>query len=92
VSSTTTHEERKAKPIACVVTSDSMNKSRVGTLERKVKHPTYKKYINRSTKLMFHDEKNETKVGDKVLIEPSKPYSANKSYCLIKVVSAAQQL
>ncbi len=91
MTSSVTHViEKKAKPVSCVVVSDSMDKSRVGVLERNVKHPTYKKYIKRTTKLMFHDEKNETKVGDKVLIEPSRPYSAKKKFCLVKVVAAAR--
>ena len=59
---------RKSKPLRCVVTSDSMDKSRVGSVERLVKHARYNKYIRRRTKLMFHDPKNETQVGDQVLV------------------------
>lgn len=84
-----TNPEKKAKPIACVVTSDKMSKSRVAMAERLVKHPTYMKYIKRSTKMMFHDENNETSVGDQVLIESSKPYSARKKFKLVQIVKKA---
>ena len=77
---------KKSRPIACTVMSDSMEKSRVGLVERLVKHPRYHKYIKRSTRIMFHDEGGETKVGDKVLVEPSRPYSARKRFRLLKVL------
>jgi small subunit ribosomal protein S17 len=81
----------KSRPIQCVVTSDKMNKSRVGTLERTVKHPQYGKYMRRRSKFMFHDENNETKVGDKVLVVQSRPLSASKRFTLLKVVEKAKQ-
>lgn len=82
-------ETKKSRDILCVVTSDKMAKSRVGTVERLVKEPTYKKYIRRTTKLMFHDETNESKLGDKVLISSSRPLSAKKRFTLVKVVQKA---
>lgn len=79
------------KPIKCVVTSDKMNKSRVAMSERKVKHPLVGKYRLRRSKFMFHDENNETRVGDEVLIKPSKPLSALKRFTLVGIVKKATQ-
>lgn len=82
--------EKKARPIRCKVTSDKMQKSRVGTFERLVKHPRYGKFIRRRTKIMFHDELNQTRVGDEVLIAPSRPMSSRKKFQLLEVVRKAE--
>ncbi|MGE0171552.1 MAG: 30S ribosomal protein S17 [Oligoflexales bacterium] len=84
-------KEKKAKPIFCEVTSAAMGKSRVGTVNRSVQHPEYKRYIKRKTKIMFHDEKNETNVGDKVLISACRPMSKRKRFNLFKIVEKATQ-
>ncbi len=81
---------KKARPIRVVVTSDKMNKSRVGTAERLVKHPRYGKYQSRRTKLMFHDEGNVSQVGDTVLITQTRPLSARKKFQLLEVVVKAK--
>lgn len=81
--------EKKAKPLQGVVTSDKMKKSRVVTIERLVKHARYGKYVKRRTKIMFHDEKNESRIGDSVLIIASRPYSASKRFSLFKIVQKA---
>lgn len=83
-------KEKKSRPIRCVVTSDKMNKSRVGTYERLVKHERYGKYIRRRTKVMFHDETNVSKLGDEVLVSPSRPMSSRKKYKLDQVVRKAK--
>jgi small subunit ribosomal protein S17 len=77
------------KEIRCVVTSDKMTKSRVGVVERLVKHPLAGKYIRRRTKLMFHDDTNQTRVGDEVIVSPSRPMSARKKFTLVRVVRKA---
>ena len=82
-------KEKKARPLSCEVTSDKMDKSRVGTVHRLVKHKAYGKYIKRQTRILFHDEKNETKVGDKVLIIPARTRSKNKRFDLFKLVEKA---
>ena len=84
--------EKKSKPVFGVVTSDKMLKSRVVTVEHLVKHPRYGKYMKRRTKLMFHDEKNESRIGDSVLIIPSRPHSARKRFDLLKIVQRAGEL
>lgn len=83
------HKEKKSRPIRVVVTSDKMNKSRVGTAEHLVKHPRYGKHMRRRTKLMFHDEQNETRTGDTVLISQTRPLSARKKFTLLQVVRKA---
>lgn len=84
-------QAKKTKPVRLVVTSDKMQKSRVGTIEHTYKHPRYGKYMRRRTKLMFHDEKNETKVGDEVLVTSSRPLSARKKFTLLQVVRKAAE-
>lgn len=82
---------KKARPIQVRVTSDKMNKSRVGSAERLVKHERYGKYLRKTTKFMFHDEKNETRAGDIVLIGPSRPLSARKKFTLLQVVKKSEE-
>ena len=84
------HKEKKSRPIRVLVTSDRMNKSRVGTVEHLVKHERYGKYIRRRTKLMFHDEQNESHAGDTVLISQTRPLSARKKFTLLQVVRKAE--
>ncbi len=84
------HTEKKTRPLKVVVTSDKMNKSRVGTIEHLVKHARYGKYIRRRTKLMFHDEQNETRIGDEVLITQTRPLSCRKKFTLMQVVRKAE--
>ena len=67
-----------------------MNKTIAVLVQRTVKHPLYEKYIKRSTKLLAHDEKNECKEGDIVVIESTRPISKRKSWRLQKVVTRAQ--
>ena len=84
-----TETKKTVKEIRCVVTSDKMTKSRVGVVERLVKHPLAGKYIRRRTKLMFHDDANTTRIGDEVIVCPSRPMSARKKFTLVRVVRKA---
>ena len=88
---TTTTQKKKNRPIRCTVSSDKMHKSRVGTLERLVKHPRYGKFMRRTTKIMFHDETNVSKMGDIVLIEQTRPLSSRKKFQLVQVVTKARE-
>ncbi len=63
-----------------VVSSSNSNKTVVVKVERTFKHPMYKKYIKRSKKYHAHDETNKLSVGDKVLIEETKPISKLKTW------------
>jgi small subunit ribosomal protein S17 len=71
------------------VTSDKMNKTRRVELPFLVKHPRYGKYIKRRTICYVHDEKNESRVGDKVEIMESRPLSKLKCWRLVRVVTKA---
>ncbi len=68
------------------VISNKMDKSIVVIGERKVKHPLYGKFVRRSTKYHVHDENNECKIGDTVMIQECRPMSKTKSWMLKKVV------
>lgn len=75
-----------AKTKIGTVVSDKMQKTIVVKLMRYVKHPLYKKYLRRITKVYVHDEKNECKVGDKVLIEQTRPLSKLKRWRVIRKI------
>ena len=68
------------------VVSNSRDKTIAVLIERKVRHPIYKKYIKRSTKVHAHDEKNECGLGDVVRVSESKPFSKTKNWTLIEVI------
>jgi small subunit ribosomal protein S17 len=69
------------------VVSNKMDKTVTVLVERLVKHPVYGKYIRRSTKLFAHDENNLCNEGDVVSITSCRPYSKNKTFKLVEVVS-----
>jgi small subunit ribosomal protein S17 len=71
------------------VVSDKMDKTVVVSIERRARHPLYKRVIRLTSKFKAHDELNEAHVGDTVLIEESRPLSATKRWRLIEVVSRA---
>jgi small subunit ribosomal protein S17 len=79
-------EQNKIRTLQGMVVSDKMDKSITVLLERQVKHPLYKKYIKRSTKLHVHDEENECLIGDKVSIRECRPISKTKSWRLVEVL------
>jgi small subunit ribosomal protein S17 len=69
------------------VVSDKMDKTIVVSVERLTRHRLYKRVMKASTKFAAHDELNEAKVGDTVLIEESRPLSATKRWRLVSVLS-----
>ena len=71
------------------VVSDKMDKTVSVAIERQIKHPTYGKYIRRTSKVMAHDEANECKTGDRVAISECRPMSKNKSWQVVNVVERA---
>ncbi len=73
-----------------VVVSDKMEKSIVVLVKRKVKHPIYGKFMNKSTKFIAHDEENNCNIGDTVKIMETRPLSKNKSWRLIEIVERAK--
>src|SRR5271166_6988748 len=72
------------------VVSTKMDKTIAVSVERLVKHPTYGKYIRRTTKLLAHDANNECREGDTVSIKPCRPMSRRKSWMLVRIVERAR--
>ena len=77
---------KKKRRIVGLVTSDKMVKTRVVTVSRMKKHSKYLRYFKVSQKFKAHDENNEYKTGDKVVIEETRPLSKEKRW---KIVSKA---
>lgn len=73
-----------------VVTSNKMEKSIVISVERKVKHEKYGKFVKKTSKFVAHDEKNECNIGDTVRIMETRPLSKNKCWRLIEIVERAK--
>ncbi len=67
-----------------------MQKSILVAVERRVPHLLYKKYFRRTTKLMAHDEQQESQVGDLVKIMETRPLSARKRWRLVEIVEKAK--
>jgi small subunit ribosomal protein S17 len=84
---TTVQAQRKTK-VGRVV-SDKMDKTIVVAVERQARHRLYKRVIRLTSKFKAHDEANDAKVGDTVLIEESRPLSATKRWRLVEVVARA---
>jgi small subunit ribosomal protein S17 len=69
-----------------VVVSNKMDKSIVVAVKRKVKHPIYGKFVNKTTKLHAHDEQNTCDVGDTVKIMETRPLSKTKNWRLVEII------
>jgi small subunit ribosomal protein S17 len=80
--------ERKEK-IGKVV-SNKMQKTITVAVDRKVKHPIYGKFVNRTTKFKAHDETNTAGIGDTVRIMETRPISKDKRWRLVEVVEKAK--
>ena len=78
----------KLRTITGRVVSNKMDKTVTVLVERLVKHPIYGKYIRRSTKLFAHDENNVCNEGDVVTITSCRPYSKNKTFKLVEVLTS----
>jgi len=72
-----------------VVVSDKMTKTRVVVIERVYRHPRYERVVTRSKRLKAHDEANVSKVGDRVLIEETRPLSKEKRWRIRQVLASA---
>jgi small subunit ribosomal protein S17 len=72
-----------------VVVSDKMTKTRVVVIERVFRHPRYQRVITRSKRLKAHDEQNASKVGDRVLVEETRPLSKEKRWRILQVLASA---
>ncbi len=72
------------------VVSNKMTKSITIAINRKVKHPIYGKFMNKTTKFMAHDEKNEAGIGDTVRISETRPLSKRKRWRLVEIIEKAK--
>ncbi|MDO4832607.1 MAG: 30S ribosomal protein S17 [Clostridia bacterium] len=73
-----------------MVSSDKMDKTVVVTVKDRVRHPLYKKIVNRTVKIKAHDENNECRVGDKVLIMETRPLSKDKRWRVVEIIEKAK--
>ncbi len=85
----TTPVQGKRKTKVGRVVSDRMDKTIVVSVARLARHPLYKRVVRLTTKFKAHDEANEARIGDTVLIEESRPLSATKRWRLVEVVQRA---
>ncbi len=74
-----------------IVVSDKMNKTRVVVYEFLEQHPLYEKYTRRRKKFYVHDENNESRVGDIVRIEETRPLSKLKRWRLVEIIRKAER-
>ena len=72
------------------VVSSKMQKSITVTVDRKVKHPIYGKFVRKTTKLTAHDENNDCNVGDTVRVMETRPVSKSKRWRLIEIIERAK--
>ena len=78
------------RPLIGRVISDKMDKTVTVLVERRVKHPLYKKYVRRSTKIHAHEETGDCHVGDSVSIVQCRPLSRTKSWRVLEVIGRAK--
>jgi small subunit ribosomal protein S17 len=83
--------QKSKQTIEGKVISDKMDKTIVVQIERKVKHPLYGKYVKRFSKMVAHDEKNDCRIGDVVLIQHTRPLSKTKCWKLIEIIKREEQ-
>lgn len=79
-------DKSRKQELLGVITSDKMDKTVVVTVERLEKHRVFAKYIRRRARFKAHDERNECKIGDKVLIRECRPISKDKSWRVVKIL------
>jgi small subunit ribosomal protein S17 len=72
------------------VVSDKMDKTVVVAIADHVQHPLYKKIVKRTVKLKAHDENNECKIGDRVLVMETRPLSKDKRWRVVEIIEKAK--
>ncbi len=83
-------ERKLRKERIGIIVSNKMDKSIVVVVKRKEKHSKYGKFVNKTTKLMAHDEKNECNIGDVVRLMETRPLSKNKCWRLVEIIERAK--
>ena len=84
-------EKSRRRELVGVITSDKMQKTRVVTVERRLSHAKYGKFLTSRKKYKAHDEKNEYKLGDRVLIVEARPLSRDKRWRVEKLIERPQE-
>lgn len=87
-----TENTKTVRTLSGRVVSNKMDKSVSVLVERFVKHPIYKKFVRKSTKIMAHDENNECQIGDVVTIKESRPLSKKKAWTLASIDERAAKV
>ncbi len=87
---TTTIERKSRKTRIGVVASNKMTKTITVTVERKVKHPIYGKFLKKSSSFHAHDEQNNAGIGDVVRIMETRPLSKTKRWRLVEIIEKAK--
>jgi len=82
------HPEKSPRRVG-IVESAKRDKTRTVVIPFVARHPKYGKYVRKRTRLHVHDEKNESKAGDRVEIAECRPVSRTKSWTLVRVVQSA---
>jgi len=82
-------ERNERKTRVGVVVSDKMDKTRVVTVERLVRHPLYHRIVRETIRLKAHDETNDTKNGDRVRVMETRPLSKEKRWRIVEVLERA---
>ncbi len=83
-------ESKSRKTLIGVVVSDKMDKTAVVQIQSLVKHPIYKKYVRRYTKVKAHDAKNLCKIGDRVKVRECRPLSKTKRWIVVEILERAK--
>ncbi|MBI9035597.1 MAG: 30S ribosomal protein S17 [Bacteroidales bacterium] len=83
-------ERRLRKERIGVVVSNMMEKSITVSVERKMKHPIYGKFVKKTKKFMAHDEENSCNIGDTVRIMETRPLSKSKNWRLVEIIQRAK--
>ncbi len=73
-----------------LVRSNKMDKTIVVSVERKVKHPKYGKFVKKTTTFFAHDDKNDCGIGDTVRISETRPMSKNKRWRMVEIIERAK--
>ncbi|HOD02779.1 MAG: 30S ribosomal protein S17 [Firmicutes bacterium ADurb.Bin300] len=73
-----------------IVTSDKMDKTVVVSVQDRVKHPLYKKIVNRTVKMKAHDENNQCGIGDRIIIMETRPLSKDKRWRVAQIIEKAK--
>jgi small subunit ribosomal protein S17 len=84
------HEQSNKRTVKGVVISDKMDKTIVVKAVRLVKHPVFHKYVRKHVKYKVHDEKNECKAGDTVIIIEARPMSKEKRWRMLEILERAK--